>query len=186
MDYAAIIKQSLGMKDVCEQYGIDVNSRGFACCPFHNEKTPSMKVYGGDRGWYCFGCGENGDVITFVMKLFSIDFKTAIQKLNEDFSLNLKIGNRITRREKTSLSKRAYEIKKQRELSGKERDDLKREYHEALSEYIRLDQNRLKYAPKQGDEDWHPLFTESLRKMSHAEYNLDIAETRFFEYERTH
>ena len=51
------------------------------CCPFHNEKTPSFSV-SEDKGFYhCFGCGEHGDIISFVMKSENVDFKTAISEL---------------------------------------------------------------------------------------------------------
>ena len=53
----------------------------WGCCPFHNEKTPSFSV-SEDKGFYhCFGCGEHGDIISFVMKSENVDFKTAISEL---------------------------------------------------------------------------------------------------------
>jgi len=50
-------------------------------CPFHGEKEPSFTVY--EDNFYCFGCGEHGDVIDFVMKKEGIDFKNALLKLSE-------------------------------------------------------------------------------------------------------
>ena len=53
----------------------------WGCCPFHNEKTPSFSV-NEDKGFYhCFGCGEHGDIISFVMKSENIDFRAAITEL---------------------------------------------------------------------------------------------------------
>ena len=61
----------------------------WGCCPFHNEKTPSFSV-SEDKGFYhCFGCGEHGDIISFVMKSENIDFKTAISELAEMAGLKL-------------------------------------------------------------------------------------------------
>ena len=58
-------------------------------CPFHNEKTPSFNV-DEDRGFYhCFGCGESGDVISFIQKIENIDFITAISKLAEEFGIDM-------------------------------------------------------------------------------------------------
>ena len=52
-------------------------------CPFHNDyKTLSMAIYP-DNKYYCFGCSESGDVISFVMKVYNIEFADAIQALNE-------------------------------------------------------------------------------------------------------
>ena len=53
----------------------------WGCCPFHNEKTPSFSV-NEDKGFYhCFGCGEHGDIISFVMKSQNLDFRAAITEL---------------------------------------------------------------------------------------------------------
>ncbi len=55
-----------------------------ACCPFHDDKNPSMKV---DQRFHCFGCGEDGDVIDFTAKLFDLSPKEAAEKLAQDFGL---------------------------------------------------------------------------------------------------
>ncbi len=81
------IKERLDMKDVLTAYGIEVNRSGFCLCPFHGEKTPSMKVY--EKNYKCFGCGESGDVIKFVEKMFNLSSIDACKKLNNDFSLGL-------------------------------------------------------------------------------------------------
>ena len=93
------IKRRITMQDICKKYGFEINRRGFICCPFHNEKTASMKIYTNGNGFYCFGCGVGGDVINFVMRLDNLDFKTACEKLNNDFMLGLPIGKRPNLRE---------------------------------------------------------------------------------------
>ena len=61
----------------------------WGCCPFHNEKTPSFSV-NEDKGFYhCFGCGEHGDIISFVMKSENVDFRTAITELAAQAGLKL-------------------------------------------------------------------------------------------------
>ena len=61
----------------------------WGCCPFHNEKTPSFSV-SEDKGFYhCFGCGEHGDIISFVMKSENIDFKAAIKELADMAGMKL-------------------------------------------------------------------------------------------------
>lgn len=52
-----------------------------ACCPFHNEKTPSFHIYATQQRFHCFGCGESGDAITFVMKYEGLPFVDALKKL---------------------------------------------------------------------------------------------------------
>ena len=77
------LRQRLSLVDVISRR-IPLVKKGqnyWGCCPFHNEKTPSFSV-SEDKGFYhCFGCGEHGDIISFVMKSENIDFKTAISEL---------------------------------------------------------------------------------------------------------
>jgi DNA primase len=57
--------------------------RFWACCPFHNEKTPSFSINNDDGIYHCFGCKESGDVIKFVQKMENVDFMDAVKILAE-------------------------------------------------------------------------------------------------------
>ena len=63
MNVFEAVKQSVTTRQAAEHYGIHVGRNGMACCPFHNDKTPSMKL---DQRYHCFGCGADGDVIDFI------------------------------------------------------------------------------------------------------------------------
>lgn len=52
-------------------------------CPFHNEKTPSFKVYPETQSYYCFGCGSGGDVITFIKNIENLDYIESVRYLAE-------------------------------------------------------------------------------------------------------
>ena len=78
------VKQSVSTREAAEFYGIKVRRNGMACCPFHDDKNPSMKV---DQRFHCFGCGADGDVIDFTAKLFNLSPKEAAEKLAQDFGL---------------------------------------------------------------------------------------------------
>ena len=54
---------------------------GFVLCPFHNEKTPSLKIYKEQNKWWCFGCQQGGDVINFVIKKDNLSFAEAVRFL---------------------------------------------------------------------------------------------------------
>lgn len=58
-----------------------------ACCPFHNEKTPSFTVFPSSQSYYCFGCGEGGDVITYVMKTNGLTYPEAVKNLAQSCGL---------------------------------------------------------------------------------------------------
>lgn len=79
---ADTIKSTLSMTDVCAHFGFIPNRAGFIPCPFHADKTASMKIYPEPgRGFCCFGCGKAGSVIDFVMALLKIDYPAALKTL---------------------------------------------------------------------------------------------------------
>lgn len=181
--FANEIKNKLDTQFVFEYYGFNPNNKGFICCPFHAEKTPSMKVYSGNRGYHCFGCGENGGVIDFVMKHFGLSLKDAITKINDDFGVGLPVGEKIDRRKQLEIAKRAYEAKKKIEIEKKEENKVKNAYYLALDEWIKLDKQKTKHKPKSTDVCLHPLFVEAIMKLPHAEYKLECAEVELYLYE---
>ena len=65
------------IRRIIEQEGIELK-RGKALCPFHDERTPSFTVNEKWQTFHCWGCGEHGDVISFIMKLKGITFKDAL------------------------------------------------------------------------------------------------------------
>lgn len=78
------LKSGLDLREVAERYGIKFKNRNGkewqACCPFHKDKNPSCSF--SKRLYYCFSCGENGDVISLVQKLDNCNFQEAIKKLS--------------------------------------------------------------------------------------------------------
>lgn len=78
------VKEAVTVKEAAEFYGFSVKSNGMMCCPFHNDKHPSMKV---DNRFYCFGCHAKGDVIDFVAGVFHLTLYDAARKLADDFHL---------------------------------------------------------------------------------------------------
>ena len=82
MNVFEAVKQSVTTRQAAEHYGIHVGRNGMACCPFHNDKTPSMKL---DWRYHCFGCGADGDVIDFAAALYGLAKKEAAVQLANDF-----------------------------------------------------------------------------------------------------
>ena len=86
------IKARIDLADLISSYGIAVKHAGSsqkACCPFHNEKTPSFNINASKGFYHCFGCGESGDAIKFVMKYEGLDFMSAVRKLAEQCGVKI-------------------------------------------------------------------------------------------------
>lgn len=64
-------------------------TRYLGLCPFHGEKTPSFTVHGGQQFFHCFGCGESGDVFSFMMKYYNLDFPGALKELARKYHIEL-------------------------------------------------------------------------------------------------
>ena len=179
------IKSRISTKEVLRYYGVNINSRGFAKCPFHNEKTASMKVYDGDRGYHCFGCGKNGDIIDFVRDYFGTSFQDAVKKLNDDFSLGLPIGEKLSRNKQRELAKEAYKRRKQIESKNNELKKLDDEYWKNYDELLRLQNNLEKYKPTDIDEEWHPLYVEAVQNISLQQHLVECADSARYSYEKS-
>lgn len=173
------IKSALTMPDVCQKYGIEVNRQGFAICPFHCEDTPSLKIYEGRRGFYCYGCGKSGDVITFTQELFSLSFVDALKKLNCDFTLNLPLERKMSLKEKYALK----EAEKRRLEGKKQRQALIKAYLDEVDNYTYFDKLYIDFKPKTIDEQPHPLFIWAIKKIEEAQWRLDEAEEKLFSCE---
>ena len=78
------VKSQVTARQAAERYGVPVNRSGMACCPFHADRHPSMKI---DGRFYCFGCHVTGDVIDFTARLFDLPLYDAAKKLAADFNI---------------------------------------------------------------------------------------------------
>ena len=82
------VKADARIADVVESFGIKLNSKDKGLCPFHREKTPSFSVDRKNNIFTCFGCGETGDVITFVSKIKGCEPLDAAKYLAEMYHID--------------------------------------------------------------------------------------------------
>ena len=80
------VKAAVPLRQAAEHYGLRVLPNGMACCPFHRDRHPSLKL--NEDYFFCFGCGASGDVIDFTARLFGISLKDAAEKLAADFGVS--------------------------------------------------------------------------------------------------
>lgn len=162
------IKKEVTTRQVAELYGVKVNRNGMACCPFHNDKHPSMKV---DKGYYCFACGAKGDVIHFVEKFFGISTYEAAIKLANDFGISIKREKKKLQsspKKKMTQKKNLYQIMKEFEKWEKYCIRVLSDYLHLLYEW------KLQYAPRCFEDEWKDEFVEACNRQAITEYYLDI------------
>lgn len=156
------VKQSVTTRQAAEMYGSKIRRNNMTSCPFHNDRTPSMKV---DNRFHCFGCGADGDVIDFVSRLFGISNLEAAQKIASDFGTSYDMKSAVTKPKKIICRKTDAQIYAEAE----------QRCFRVLSDYYHLLKKwEIDYAPNIDDETWHPLFVEALQRKTHLEYLLDI------------
>ena len=156
------VKQSVTTRQAAEMYGLKIRRNNMASCPFHNDRTPSMKV---DNRFHCFGCGADGDVIDFVSRIFGISSLEAAQKIASDFGISYDVKSAVTKPKKIICRKTDAQIYAEAE----------QRCFRVLSDYYHLLKKwEIDYAPNIDDETCHPLFVEALQRKTHLEYLLDI------------
>lgn len=147
------------------KYGIEVDKKGFACCPFHDEKTPSFKVYE-DGTYHCFGCGAHGNVIDFTMAMLKLSFREACERLSGE----LKYSD--IRKAKNAANLR---IKKKRDIEIASLSYWKSfDRWKAVEDVI--DRKKPESPGAVPDKEW----LLALSERSWAGYVLDCAETKLF------
>ncbi|MCI6043557.1 CHC2 zinc finger domain-containing protein [bacterium] len=169
------MKERVTARQVAERYGLKVNRNGMACCPFHNDKHPSMKI---DRNYYCFACGAKGDAVNYVVALFGLSQLEAAKKINEDFSLGIPLGKQEVGR------KRKPEVRKKEKIPTKEEriqfvqkkiDGWAKDAANVLLRYLRwMEFWKEFYKPESVEAEWHPLIVEAVQNESKISYLVDM------------
>lgn len=132
------IKSIVTMPDLAERYGVTVR-RGMCCCPFHGDRHPSMKLY--KDGYHCFACGAHGDAISWVMKLDSVTFVRACERLCKWYGINAERERETPTETRRAALVNEYAAAKRRvkELEPKSPDDEPtEEFWKAIEERNRL------------------------------------------------
>ena len=155
------VKQSVSVREAAQMYGIEVNRSGMACCPFHDDKNPSMKL--NEEYFYCFGCGATGDVIDFTARLYNLSPKEAAEKLAQDFGLAYD-SQAPPRRRYVRRKSEAQKFKEDRDHAFRVLAD----YFHLLSKW------ETDYTPKTPEENPHPRFMEAIQKKDYVGYLLDF------------
>ena len=156
MDLFTQIKMAVSVKEAAEYYGLEVNRGDMVCCPFHDDRTPSMKL--NEDYFYCFGCGASGDVIDLAARLFGLSNYDAAKKLAADFG--------ITEQKPSILAKLR---------RGKSQAETERESFRVLQDYLRILQDwKTHCAPRSPEDAIDPRYAEACHMLERIGNMLDI------------
>jgi hypothetical protein len=172
MNLFEIVKYGVNCREAAERYGVAVNHYGMALCPFHNDRHPSLYV--ADDHYHCFACGEHGDVIDFVSKLFHLSLYDAAQKLAADFHLTPDKPPSAAALHAKRIQTEAQQLRENERLC-----------FSVLSDYAHVLRDwKVQYAPQSPAEAPDERFVEACHKLDEVEYYLDIL-TSGNSYERS-
>lgn len=150
------VKTTVAPRMAAEHFGLSVSRNGMACCPFHADRTPSMKL--NEDYFYCFGCGASGDVIDLAARLFSLSGYDAAKKLAADFGI--------------AGQKPSILAKLQR---GKSQAEAERRCFRVLGDYLQILQDwKENCAPQSPEDAIDPRYAESCHMLERIGNMLDI------------
>lgn len=162
MDIFTTVKAAVTLRQAAEHYGLQVRRNGMTCCPFHNDRHPSLYV--SDDRYHCFACGEHGDVIDLTAKLFDLRLYDAARKLALDFHLAPDKPLPEAIRRKMKHKTKAQQLRENEQLC-----------FSVLNEYRRLLLDwKKRYAPQTPEDVPDERFVEACHRLPWAEYQLGI------------
>ena len=158
MNLFSDVKTHINTQEAARRYGLEVNHYGKTLCPFHNDRHPSLYV--ADDHYYCYACGEHGDVIDLTARLFDLSLYEAAKKLAYDFGIS--------------------QDKPQQDIRRKKNEAQQLRENERLC-FLRLteDQKRLQvwkklYAPLSPEDTPDSRYLEACHRLDYVEYLLDV------------
>ena len=153
------LKNQLTPKHVTERYGPPIHRGNMICCPFHDDRTPSMKLY--DDHFYCFGCQKSGDVIDLAAQLLRLTNYEVAKLLSADFGITDEVQTQPVRTTPYEHSRQFHEDEQ--------------ECYLALLDYFKLLKLwEQKYQPTSQIATPDPRFIEACQMKSYVEYLCDI------------
>ena len=156
MDLFTQIKMAVSVKETAEYYGLEVTRGNMVCCPFHADRTPSMKL--NEDYFYCFGCGASGDVVALTAQLFDLPPAEAAKELAADFGIV---------EQKPSVMTKLKRSKSQAELESRS--------FRVLGDYLQILQDWKEHCAPQSPEDAiDPRYAEACHMLERIENMLDI------------
>ena len=150
------VKTTVAPRMAAEHFGLSVSRNGMVCCPFHDDRHPSMKL--NEDYFYCFGCGASGDVIDLAAKLFGLSSYEAAKKLAADFGIAGQKPSILARLQR-----------------GKSQVETERRCFRVLGDYLQILQDwKTNCAPQSPEDAIDPRYAEACHMLERIGNMLDI------------
>ena len=169
------IKDTYSMEDIISRYGFHSSRSHFICCPFHHEKTGSMRIY--KDSYYCFGCGESGDIFSFVEKMEDVSFKEAFISLGGTYE---EYEQELYKRGRFSSRRIKQQMMEQKKTDDNKRKRLNKQRNEVISRIEHLRQEKSLNEPIMKDDgtvlfqdSWCDAVVKLEYELNHLEYLIN-------------
>lgn len=161
MNIFETVKASVTLRQAADYYGLKINRSGMVCCPFHDDKHPSLKL--NEDYFYCFGCGATGDVVDFTARLLGLSAYESAQRLAADLGLDTSRPS-VVAQVKKKYRPRVNQLKQ---------DELF--CMNVLFGYLHLLEDwKERYAPETPEDEPDERFVEACHKLDYVEYLNDL------------
>ena len=183
------IKQEADLLRVVESLGVEMRRVGanwVGRCPFHNEKTGSFTVFTRSKHWKCFGCGESGNAVDFVMKKKGCDFVEAVKYVADIMGMTLTDDYQESPEQKIVRERKMQQVEVNKLAVVWFQQQLAK--HKEVQAYVEnrgwnqetVEQWEIGYAP----DDWNALWNY-LQKEKHVSYDTLTKSTLFAQSKKT-
>ena len=162
------VAEKSDMTEVISTYYAEPNKAHKICCPFHDEKTPSLHIYKKTNTFHCFGCQKSGDSVRFVSEYFNISAFQAAKKINTDFGLNIRPPTETKGENPVSEPKERPLTEHEKNLQT---DEWALQQHDILLDYFRLLKEYSQETPKDNEINWR--FSAFLDDFGTVEFLLE-------------
>lgn len=162
MNLYETVKADVPVRQATEHYRLSISRNDMACCPFHNDKHPSLKL--NEDYFYCFGCGAKGDIVDFTARLYDLTSYEAAQQVAAHFGLSADSSPPVIKQTNTVPYHKTQSFKEQERLC-----------FSVLVDYLWLLREwKVRYAPKIPEDEPDDRFVEACHMKAYIEYLTDI------------
>ena len=177
VDYAAVVKSKVSVPSVVSRYLSSVKVvHNRIPCPIHNGTDRNLLLH--QDHFYCFVCGEGGDVIRLVRHIFGCDFRTALERLNADYCLDLPLGTKPSDAERIKLKRSYAERLKREQEEADKAERLYRNYLDRLELLRSVEQICTERAPQTPWDEWESDWCTAMKLRT--ELNAELQDCAYW------